>query len=120
MKLAIASVLFVVSMAYAQDLSPTVELRCCVIPLRDAGGTIVRSAQVLAAFQRNHPCPSTGIGTGPCPGWSKDHVIPLACGGIDSVSNLQWLPNALKSAAGTLAKDRWERKVYCRPQVIVP
>lgn len=73
-----------------------------------------RSADVVAAFKNIHPCPVTGLSTGACPGWAVDHVIPLAVGGCDAVSNLQWLPNEIKSCAGTVCKDRWERKVYER------
>lgn len=72
------------------------------------------SADVVAAFRRIHPCPTTGLSTGSCPNWAVDHVIPLVVGGCDSVSNLQWLPNEIKSCAGTVCKDRWERKVYER------
>ena len=35
----------------------------------------------------------------------KDHVVPLACGGPDAVSNLQW-----QTTAASKAKDRWETK----------
>lgn len=97
------------------------ETRCCVTPVRDSKGVIVRRADVLRAFQKIHPCPSTGLTTGACPGWAKDHVISLACGGKDEVANMQWLPDQIKSAAGTYAKDRFERKIYCHPmQVIAP
>ena len=81
---------------------------------RDPDGRLSRSAQVLRDFQQLHPCPATGSRTGACPGWAKDHVIPRACGGKDTIENLQWLPTALKSCAGTLCKDRWERKIYCK------
>jgi hypothetical protein len=64
-----------------------------------------RSAAVTREFQRAHPCPSTGLPFGACPGWVKDHVKPLACGGNDAVSNLQW-----QTTAEAKAKDRWERK----------
>ena|SRR5690348_15294764 len=96
--------------------STAAELRyCAAAPMRDASGAIVRSQAVLSAFRRVHPCPVTGLLRGACPGWALDHVIPLDCGGCDAVSNLQWLPAALKSCAGTLCKDRWERKIYCAP-----
>lgn len=91
---------------------PLVETRYCGPPVRLADGTIRRRADVLAAFRRVHPCPSTGLHTGACPGWARDHVVPLAVGGCDVVSNLQYLPNEIKSAAGTLPKDRWEMRVY--------
>lgn len=101
---------------------PLDETRCCIASAdiaRNTDGSIRRRADVLRAFQKVHPCPSTGLPTGACPGWAKDHVMPLDCGGRDEVSNLQWLPNSIKSAAGTYPKDRWERKINCQPSVIV-
>jgi len=81
---------------------------------RDVNGKIIRKSSVIYAFKKIHPCPSTLLRTGSCPGWSIDHVIPLAVGGIDAVSNMQWLPNEIKTCAGSICKDRWERKVYDR------
>jgi hypothetical protein len=49
-----------------------------------------RSREVTRQFQRLHPCPSTGAPSGACPGYRKDHVVPLACGGTDAIWNLQW------------------------------
>jgi hypothetical protein len=49
-----------------------------------------RSREVTREFQREHPCPSTGRTTGPCPGYRRDHVESLACDGPDAVSNMQW------------------------------
>lgn len=89
----------------------TDETRYCGVPRRDASGDIYRSSAVRSAFLRAHPCPVTGVSTGPCPGWQVDHVIPLACGGCDAVSNMQWLPTSLKVAA-YIGKDRFERKIY--------
>lgn len=76
---------------------------------RNAKGEIIRRTDVLRAFQAIHPCPSTGKTTGACPGWAIDHVIPLNNNGRDSLINLQWLPNVLKSGKGRYPKDRWER-----------
>ena len=95
--------------AYGQTLS---DPRFCGVPVRDANGDIMRSAKVLRDFQKIHPCPSTGLQTGACPGWAKDHVVPLSCGGCDHIGNLQWLPDDQKSVAGAHAKDRFERKIY--------
>jgi hypothetical protein len=64
-----------------------------------------RSREVTREFQREHPCPSTGRTSGACPGYRKDHVKPLACGGPDAVWNLQW-----QTVAEARVKDRWERK----------
>jgi len=65
----------------------------------------VRSSSAKAAFKREHPCPSTGARSGPCGGYAIDHVIPLACGGADAASNMQW-----QTIADAKAKDRWELK----------
>lgn len=98
---------------------PLDETRCCITPLRDANGELYRRTDVRRAFQKIHPCPSTGLATGACPNWQKDHVISLACGGKDEVNNMQWLPLPIKTAAGVYPKDRWERKVYCQPMGVV-
>lgn len=94
-------------------LAAAVDPRYCGPPERDAEGRIVRSAEPVRAFRALYACPSTGRYAGACPGWALDHVVPLACGGCDAVGNLQWLPVETKSAAGSLPKDRWERRVYC-------
>lgn len=86
---------------------------CRLTPVRSADSTIARSRAMIAAFKRAHPCPANGKRAGACPGWAIDHVIPLVCGGCDSISNMQWLPNAMKSSKGALPKDRWEQRVYC-------
>lgn len=98
----------------------TDETRYCGQPMRDSSGAIYRSSKVRAAFIKAHPCPTTGLTTGACHGWQVDHVIPLACGGCDVVWNLAWLPIIIKSGPGQFPKDRWERKVYCSPQELVP
>ncbi len=100
-------------LAIAAGQAEAGDKRICGEPARNERGDIIRRADVLDEFQRLHPCPSTGARRGACKGWAKDHIIPLACGGCDAVENLQWLPNAIKSAGGTSPKDRWERKVYC-------
>jgi hypothetical protein len=48
-----------------------------------------RSHAVALQFQREHPCPSTGQTIGPCPGYRKDHINALACGGpiLSKISN---------------------------------
>jgi hypothetical protein len=85
-------------------------LACCLalVPCL-ASASEYRSQSVKHEFQRQHPCPSTGRTTGACPGYVKDHIVPLACGGPDAVANMQWQTNAAAKA-----KDRWERKGYAR------
>jgi len=81
---------------------------------RNPDGTIKRSDSVARRFQYLYACPATGLQVGPCPGWAKDHVVPLAVGGCDAIHNMQWLPLTIKSCSGDQCKDRWERKVYQR------
>jgi hypothetical protein len=52
---------------------------------------------------------STGKTRGACPGYRKDHIKPLACGGPDAVWNLQW-----QTIAAARAKDRWELRACGR------
>ena len=68
-----------------------------------------RSAKAKHIFAYEHPCPSTGIGEPHCPGYVIDHVNPLACGGLDAPSNMQW-----QTVADGKAKDKWERKTCGR------
>lgn len=117
MKAALAVIVAVLALADAvSHAGPLDETRyCTATPHRDADGSISRRADVLRAFRALHPCPATGQARGRCDGWNIDHVIPLAVGGCDAVSNLQWLPDAIKRCAGQVCKDRWERRVYLRP-----
>jgi hypothetical protein len=97
------------------------ETRLREYPIKDSKGQIVRSSKVIAAFRKVHPCPSTGKYSGACVGWAVDHVIPLKSCGFDAVSNMQWLPDQLKSCSGDICKDRWERKInQCAPVAGVP
>lgn len=68
-----------------------------------------RSSAMKHEFERKNPCPSTGKTGGPCPGYVVDHIQPLACGGQDAPSNMQW-----QSEADAKRKDSWERK-GCSP-----
>lgn len=114
MKLALALLLCALSVGAAAAPSALDETRYCGEPRRTTAGHILRRADVLVEFRRLYACPATGQHKGPCRGWAIDHVIPLAVGGCDAVRNLQWLPNEIKSCAGTKCKDRWERDVYRR------
>lgn len=64
-----------------------------------------RSFKAKKAFKMTHPCPSTGRVKGSCPNYVIDHVIPLACGGLDDPVNMQW-----QTKEEAKAKDKWERK----------
>lgn len=87
---------------------------CGFVP-RTANGEIKRSSTELRKFQLIHPCPSTGLTTGECPGWDIDHVLPLAIGGCDLVGNMQWLPNKIKTCTDPWCKDRFERQIHQVP-----
>ena len=95
MRITLALLLLVPLLCSAQDG------RFCGPPKRTAAGVIVRNWAALSEFERLHPRSRDGRR------WYKDHVIPLACGGCDTVENLQWLPEA-----AWRDKSQWERKVY--------
>lgn len=115
MRALVLALLLAATGAWAHPVDPFAEVRYCGAPERDAAGKIKRSQAVLRAFQRIYPCPSTGLKTGACPGWAINHTIPLACGGCDSLANLDWMPDRIKSCAEPWCRDRWERQVYDRP-----
>lgn len=66
---------------------------------RDSHGRIKRSQSARKAFMRQ-----TGYPNGR-PGYVIDHIVPLANGGADDPSNMQW-----QTKADAKAKDKWERK----------
>lgn len=69
-----------------------------------------RSRAALAEFKREQPCPATGKARGACPGYVVDHVTPLACGGVDAPTNMQW-----QTKTDAAAKDRIERRGCEKP-----
>ena len=94
------------------SLSRIILFICCVALTPSlASAREYRSSTVKHEFQRLHPCPSTGRTTGACPGYIKDHIRALDCGGPDAVSNLQW-----QTVEAAKAKDRWETKGCRRPR----
>ena len=64
-----------------------------------------RSAAARRAFMQSNPCPSTGRSSGACRGYVVDHIKPLACGGRDDPTNMQW-----QTKEASKEKDKWERK----------
>ena len=62
-----------------------------------------RSSHAKTEFKHAHRCPSTGKGTGSCPGYIIDHVTALKRGGSDAPSNMQW-----QTTQDAKAKDKWE------------
>ena len=111
-KLTIVSALLACSIASAVESNSHLDPRYVGFVSRTDSGKIARSYKAVADFKRVWACPSTKEHTGACPGWAIDHVIPLACGGVDAIHNMQWLPDEIKSAKGPLSKDHFERKIY--------
>lgn len=66
--------------------------------LRDSHGKIKRSAVAKDEFERE-----TGYPHGR-KGYVVDHIVPLACGGADAPSNMQW-----QTTAEAKTKDKTER-----------
>ncbi len=71
--------------------------------MRDDRGRIKRGEEARAAFERSHPCPSTGKSSGGCPGYVVDHIVALKRGGADAPSNMEW-----QTIEAAKAKDKWE------------
>jgi hypothetical protein len=69
-----------------------------------------RSHAARLAFERSHPCPSTGRHRGRCPGYVVDHIKPLSCGGADAPVNMQW-----QTIEDAKRKDKWERNCALWP-----
>ena len=64
-----------------------------------------RSQKAKSIFKYSHPCPATGQTRGSCPDYIIDHIKPIACGGEDAASNMQW-----QTKEDATAKDKWERQ----------
>ena len=63
---------------------------------RDGHGRILRSRSAVAEFKR-----LTGYPHGR-PGYVIDHIVPLALGGADTPTNMQW-----QTIQAAKEKDRW-------------
>lgn len=91
--------------------NPFVDPKVCNFVPRDRDGNIGRNVKEQLKFQIIHPCPSTGLKVGNCPGWTVDYIIPLSCGGCDAVVNMQWMPIVAKICTEDYCKDRYERMI---------
>ena len=72
-----------------------------------------RDPAVTRSFTLAVPCPATGTVGGRCPGYIRDHFMPLCAGGTDAVSNLWW-----EDATRAAEKDRRELQLCHRLRVI--
>jgi hypothetical protein len=75
---------------------------CVALPI-SASAKQPRSASAKREFLLTQPCPAQWAHA--CPGYVKDHIKLLACGGPDARSNMQW-----QTKVDAKAKDRWETK----------
>jgi hypothetical protein len=89
------SLLFIIPSTYAGDY--------CASCAHDSRGHIKRSSTARGEFKRIHPCPSTGLSKGACPGYVIDHIQPLKRGGADKPDNMQW-----QTVEAAKEKDKWE------------
>lgn len=71
--------------------------------------TVERSSEAVRVFRQHHICPATQAMTPKCPGYVVDHIVPLACHGLDHESNMQY-----QTIVDGKAKDRWEILAFCR------
>jgi hypothetical protein len=58
-----------------------VAVAVCLVLAVSASAKEPRSAAAKREFQLTHPCPANGHTSGACPGYFKDYIKPLACGG---------------------------------------
>lgn len=72
-----------------------------------------RNRAVTYAFTLTVPCPATGAVGHRCPGFIRNHFIPLCAGGADAVSNIWW-----EEAARAAEKDLHELQLCHRLRVI--
>ena len=88
-----------------------------------ASGAHSRNPEVPAAFQRLHPCPATGLTRGACPGYQRDHIIPLCAFGPDHPENMQWLTvqqHTLKTKEDVANCTKIRRGIlFCQPKIYI-
>lgn len=81
--------------------------------MRTAAATAPRDRAVASLFILTVLCPVTGETGHRCPGFIRDHFIPLCTGGADAVGNMWW-----EDIARAAEKDRRELQLCHRLRVI--
>ena len=74
-----------------------------------AGARVARNAGVMRQFSETVPCPATGQIQRSCPGYTRDHFIPLCAGGDDAFENI-WFEDMGRAEI----KDRFEDRLCAR------
>ena len=85
------------------------DIRYCGEPARDRYGKIIRSAAVIAEFQRLYPLPANYKRSD----YQINHAVPMVCGGCDIVENLIWMHKLAKTCAADYCQDRHEQYTMC-------
>ena len=83
--------------------------RYCGEPERYNDGRIIRSVTVIAEFQRLYPLPANFNRKD----YQINHVIPLVCGGCDTIENMMWMHVKAKTCAEDYCQDRHEQLTMC-------
>ena len=82
-----------ISQVEAIECTPYADCRYQGAPLRNADGSIQRDYKVISAYRKLHPCPSTGLTTGACPGWALTSVSLFIATFIFFVAKTGFLPS---------------------------
>jgi len=85
------------------------DTRYCGEPERYRDGRIMRSASVIAEFQILYPLPANLNRKD----FQINHVVPLVCGGCDTVENMIWMHVKAKTCAEEYCQDRHEQVTMC-------
>jgi len=77
-----------------------------------------RDPKQVAAFRKDHPCPSTGKTTGVCNGYVIDHVWSLCLGGPDIPENMKWQTDVESYLKDVFERDMcaMKRKLEAKPK----
>jgi hypothetical protein len=103
--LAVATLAVTMALPVSSGMSEARRSDACQDCGRDTDGRIARSQSAKREFKKQNPLPSKCPTAKDC---VVDHIQPLACGGADSPSNMQW-----QTKDEARAKDKVERK-NCR------
>lgn len=95
-------------------------LTAALLLLTPAAPVYARDPAVMREFMRLHPCPSgRDVGSHTkCTGWQKDHIIPLECGGVDAIENLQWL--TVRDHKAKTVHDNAQCRYLTEPNPLTP
>lgn len=85
------------------------DIRYCGEPERDRHGKIIRSAAVIAEFQKLYPLPSKYNRSD----FQINHAVPMVCGGCDTIENMIWMHKLAKTCAADYCQDRHEQYTMC-------